>query len=392
MKQQFDRAFDYIFPDAEELWQRAGAEMAEVTVDDGHVENVPFFDLEVTDVKILEDEPFVTRRGRALGRKVLHQIDINGVDRLVRAYVPNDAYRTEHDFTITSGSAWLTTIGGYAEHRANLLFADNQMPAVQVGPPHSATVLPGPMEWLRVPQTIAEAHNTSIAQTAQEEQLIIAMMADMYDMPSQQVALGDSRDAILTAAHFPYATEHGAQVIAFDNKGRSAPQKVELADLPRFGRWLATTGLGGLAAAICLGKEGQLGTLKGTSSLNPNFIASSLVGAMPALASGEAGRAISWVPRDTHGIDVLYGQDDMSYADIFKQLWAEHVNVRVKDVPHGTHGALIHPIAHRGTRERVNRLAMEYREQEAELSSIDWEAVYGIKPTLSIVPPIEPAA
>lgn len=366
--------------------------MAEVTVDHGHVEDVPFFDLEVTHTEVLDDKPFVTRRGRALGRKVLHRVDINGVDRLVRAYVPNTPYRTDHDFTITSGSAWMTTIDGYAEHRANGLFADNQMPHVQVGPPHGATVLPGLLELLRVPQTIGEAHNTSIAQTAQEEQLIIAMMTDMYNLPSQQVALGDSRDAILTAAHFPYAAEHGAQIIAFDNKGRSVPQKMELGDLPRFGRWLAKTGLGGLAASLCLAKEGQLGTLRGTSSLNPNFLASSLVGAMPALASGEAGRAISWVPHDAHGIEVLYGQDDMSYAEVFKHLWAEHPNVHVKDVPGGTHGALIHPLAHSGTRERVNRLAAEYREQGAELSSIDWQNVYATKPNLSVVPPAESAA
>lgn len=386
------RAFDHLFPAADELWQRAGAEMTEVTVDDGHVEDVPFFDLEVTGVKVLDDEPFVTRRGRALGRKVLHQVDVNGVDRLVRAYVPNSPYRTDHDFTLTSGSAWMTTIGGYAEHRSDLLFADNQMPAVQVGPPHSATVLPGPLEWLRVPQTISEARNTSIAQTAQEEQLIIAMMTDMYGLPSQQVALGDSRDAILSAAHFPYAAQHGAQIIAFDNKGRSVPQKVEAGDIPRFGRWLAKTGLGGLAASICLAKEGELGTLKGTSSLNPNFLASSLVGAMPALASGEAGRAISWVPRDTHGIEVLYGEDEMSYAEIFKELWAQHANVHIKDVPHGTHGALIHPLAHSGTRQRINRLAVEYREQGAALDSIDWKNIYVTKPNLSVVPPVEPAA
>lgn len=380
MKQLARQTFDHLFPSAEELWQRGDATMLDTMIDEGHIEKVPFFDLEVTKLKTLDDEPFITRRGRHIGRTVLHRLDVNGVDHMARAFVPSDEYRTEHDFTITSGAAWMTTIDGYAQDRSRKLFADTQMPVLQIGPPHSTKVLPFGLEFLRVPRTLKDATETSLARTAQIEQLAFAALSSMYDLPREQVAIGDSRDGNTTAGQYPYTHLYGASIIDFDNKGRCAPEKIELEDVPEFANWLADTVIGGVAVSICLAKEGQLGTLPGTTSFNPNFLASSLTGTMRALASGETRRMMDWVPKDAHGVDILYGRDDLSYPEIIKEAWAEHPNVHVKVVPKGNHASLLHPLAHTGRRKRMVERAQQYRSRSGKLDAMDWSPIHGIKP------------
>lgn len=379
MKRLAHQTFDYLFPSAEELWQQGNATMLDTVIDEGHSEKVPFFDLEVTKLKTLDDEPFITRRGRHIGRSVLHRLDVNGVDHMARAFVPNDEYRTEHDFTITSGTAWMTTINGYALDRSRKLFADTQMPVLQIGPPHSAKVLPFGLDFLRVPQTLKDASETSLARTAQIEQLAFAALSSMYDLPYEQVPIGDSRDGNTTAGQYAYMNMYGASIIDFDNKGRCAPEKVEFDDIPEFANWLADTMIGGIAVSLCLAKEGQLGTLPGTTSLNPNFIASSLTGTMRALASGETRRMINWVPKDAHGIDILYGRDDLSHPEIITEAWAGHPNVHTKIVPNGSHASLLHPLAHAGRRKRMVERAQQYRAHEGNLDEMDWNVIHGVK-------------
>ncbi len=380
MKDIARQTFDHLFPSPEELWQRGGAIMLDTVIDEGHIEQVPFFDLEITKVRTLDDEPFITKRGRKLGRSVLHRIDVNGVDHLARAFVPADELRTDHDFTITSGTAWMTTIDGYALDRSRKLVADTHMPLLQVGPPHSSHALPRPLELLRVPRTIREANETSLARTAQTEQLVFAALSSMYDLPRTQVAIGDSRDSNTTAGQYAYMKHYESDIIAFDNKGRCAPEKVNFENLPEFANWLADTTIGGVAVSLCLAKQGQLASLRGSASLNPNFIASSLTGTMRALASGETRRMLDWVPKDARGIDILYGRDDLSHPDIITEAWQGHPNVVVKVVPNGTHASLLHPLAHAGRRKRMVHRAEQFRSNHGDTAAMDWELIHGVVP------------
>lgn len=379
MKERLRQTYDSLFPSDEELWDRGRATMVDKVIDEGHIEQVPFFDLEVTKLKTLDDEPFITKHGRHLGRTVLHRIDINGVDHLARAFIPDDEYRSDHDFTITSGTAWMTTIDGYALDRSRKLVADTQMPLLQIGSPHSTRVLPRGLEFLRVPRTIYEAAETSLARTAQTEQLAFAALSSMYDLPRQQVPIGDSRDGNTTTGQYAYMHDYGAEIIAFDNKGRCAPEKVNFEDLPEFADWLADTILGGIAVSLSLAKDGQLRSLPGSTTLNPNFLASSLTGTMRALASGETLRMMRWVPKDARGIDILYGKDDMSHPDIIEEAWSEHPNVHVKVVPNGNHASLLHPLAHAGRRARMVERAHQYRTHEGRIEDMDWNTIHGIK-------------
>ena len=388
MKQTAEAIFNHFLPSAEDLWERGGADMRTKIDNDGHEVTRPFFDLEVSEPKqIGKPERFVTKHSkRDLGTVAVHQFEVNGVDYLTRAFVPDDRYRTDYDFTITSGTAWTTTINGYALDRSRKLFADTTLPVLQVGPPHSGRKLSGPLEFLRVPDTVEEAQATSLARTAQVEQALFAALSRLYDLPQRQLPIGDSRDANTTPGQFEYAKDYGAELIGFDNKGRCAPYKMELKDMPRFVNWLASTALGGVAVATCLAKEGQLQTLAGTTSLNPNFWASTLTGTLQALASGETREMIDWVPRDTHGIDVLYGHD-MSYIDDIIAAWAQHPNVHTKLIHRGTHAALLHPLAHKGRRERISQLAFEHREHRGNLAAMNWQKIHGIR-----IPPVDQAA
>jgi hypothetical protein len=385
MKKITEKVFDHLLPPAEELWERGGATMIPYEKEDGPIEDRPFFDLEITNhdyKKPLETEEFVTRRGRHIGRKVLHQIDVNGVDHLVRAYIP-DGDREDTDITITSGAAWFTTIGGYAEDRANKLFADNSQAVLQVGSPHSGTQLPGPLEWLRVPETVNEAYQTSLARTAQIEQYLFAVVSDLYGLSKHQIAIGDSRDSMTTPGQYLYAPEYGADIVTFDNKARCGITRLDMKDLPQVGTWALTTLVGGIAVSACLAKEGQLHVLAGTTSLNPNFMASTLTGTLRSLASGEGGTMIGWVPKDAAGIDIIYGHDAMSNVDEVREAWDDHPNVYVKLVKGGTHASLLHPLAHSGRRKRTTDTIQTYKANGGSLTKADLERIYGgHKPTM----------
>jgi hypothetical protein len=374
------KGYNALFPSAEELWDRSGAEMVPVVAADGSVVDRPFYDLEVTNKdtwdKPLEVEELVTRRGRHLGFSAVHQVEVNGIDHLARVIVTDG----QGDLTITSGSAWTTTINGYAHDRAVKITADTHQPHIQVGPPHSGQMLPFWLEGLRVPQTINEARATSLARTAQIEQLIFAKLSQRYELPRRQVAVGDSRDDITTPGQYLYTSLYGAEIVGFNTKARVMTDRMEPNHLPRIGRWGAATVAGGVAVAICLAKEGQLGTIRGTTSANPNFWASTMTGNVRSLASGESRLLIDTVPRDAHGMDTVYGKD-MDGHDEIRDAWGAetHPNVYVKHVPRGGHPALLHPKAHKSTRRDIKELVSEYKANNGSVHAMDWDRIHGLK-------------
>lgn len=374
-----DRLFSKLFPSAEELWELGNAEMVEVTDNDGRTTVRPFFKLGEPEIIKSSYEPFVTKKTRRdLGIVASHIVEVDGIDYATRAFVPHDRLLGNAALTITSGTAWTTTIDGYPEDRSNKLFADNIQPLLQVGPPHSGSRSLSPTELLRVPETLQEARAESLAHAAQVEQLIFAMLSERYGLPMRQLPIGDSRDSNTTPGQYAYADQYGATIVGFDTKARCAPDRITLSDVPEFLSWLASTAIGGVAVGACLLKDGQLGSLVGTTSFNPNFIASNLTGTMRALASGETGQMISWVPRTAHGTDVLYGRDSLSRVEQIRELWHEHPNVHVKIVPRGTHAALLHPLAHKGRRGRIKSFVEEYYRTSGDLDTMNWRRIHGI--------------
>lgn len=379
-------AFNHFVPPAEELWQAGGADIISTEVDPGRFVDIPYFDpIYTKEPKLLKEERIITRSGRLLGTRALHQFEIDGIDLIAKANVPNDDDRGDHDFTTLRSLAWFTTPdGGYPQDCDDKLLAATGMPSISIGPPHSGKLLASPLEVFRIPQTIKKARRLSLAYSAQVEQKIAGYLTESYDFPKEQMKIGDSRGDNMSFGHFPYTHEHRARIIGMDVKGHVAPHKIELGDLPGLAGWILATNLGGLAAAACLAERGELGTLKGSTSLNPNFIAGALSGTLRSLSSGETGKMISWVPRDTYGIDVLYGLDWPGGVEEFETLMQGLPNIRRKVVRGGTHGALLHPIGHVGQTTRIERAANEYHDKRGNVHAMNWNHIHGVKELMVI--------
>lgn len=380
MKNKLSPAFDKILPSAEELWQRGGAEIVSTEIEPGHIEVVPFFDLEIIDQKQLSVSDLQTRdgrRSRKIGKQIVSQFVLSdGIDRLSRAIIVDDKYRSQSDFIVTDGTAWTTTIDGYAHHRAERIASDVGVDTIQVGSEHSGSKIPFGLDGLRLGMTILQARSTSLAKAAQAEQLIIGQLASDYDLPASQYVIGDSRASMRAPGQFPYARLYDNQIIHLDTKAPCVPERLGPSDVARVARWLGVEAVGGSAVIAQLVSEGKLATLLGTVSANPNFIASSIVGSAPALASGEAGRMVSWTPRDTHGQVVVYGMDGLSLGDKWQQLWAQHSNIYVKSLPRKIHSHLLESKAHDMQVGRISRFSQEILRTDGNLQSVDWSAVY----------------
>jgi hypothetical protein len=237
-------------------------------------------------------------------------------------------------------------------------------------------------EFTRVPETFVEARLASLALAAQTEQLISLTLSHKHDLPLIQVPIGDSRDSITTPGQFPYAHWNGVEILDFDTKARCALDRYGVLDgLPVLG-WTAKTVLGGLGVGLCLAKVGELETLKGTASLNPNFLVSTFTGGLRGLASDEPARMMSWVPTDTIGHDVIYGRDGLSNVEQVRDGWSANQNVYVKPVDKGNHASLLHPVAHTQLRGRMKRRAEEYLTSGGNRNAMDWNYIYGVNPEL----------
>ena len=380
MRQKLNGVTDKLFPSAEELWERGGAEMRP-----WNGTSVPFFDIEISDPEQIGDpeEILDNREGfrrRRFGREILYRVDVDGVDHLMRAFVPDDNFRTDDDFTITSGNAFTTTIDGYAHRRARRMFKQTQQPHVQVSSPHSDNER-GWLEFTRVPETIQESLQGSLARRVQVEQAIMARVSHMHDFPMVQVAVGDSCDSITKPGQYPYAAEHGVHILDFDGRARCSLKRMHRAEhLPEVGLWTTRTILGGIGVGLCLAKKGELKSLRGTTSFNPNFVASSFTGTLQGLASDEPEIMMSWAPPEAHGIDVIYGRDTLVRLEDVYDGWRNNPNIYVKPVSNGNHASLLHPISGSEQEARMVRRTEQYLMAGGNDEKIDWSYVYGVHP------------
>lgn len=381
MTNPLQRAFDAFLPPAEELWERGGAELRDIEIEPGRTETVPFFDLEITNEKEISIEPFEAKRSRhhrvRVGRQVVKRFVLSdGVDRVARVIELDDKYRTGADVTVTDGTAWTTTIDGYAHDRARRIAQDAHLDVIQVGSEHSGTLLPYGLDVFRLGRTVCDARAISLAKSAQAEQLIVNKLTVDHGLASSQYAIGDSRGSMKTPGQYPYADYYGHEIVHMDTKAPCVPERLGVRDMPRVIRWFGREALGGAGVIAQLVAEGKATSLRGTTSLNPNFVASSVVGIMPALASGEAGRMADWVPRDAYGHVVVYGKDGLSPGDVWRDKWQQHPGIYIKVVPNKVHAHLLEGKAHDLQVGRIRRFSQAYDGSDNDLARIDWQAVY----------------
>ncbi len=380
----FNTAFEKIFPGFEQLREEASADVITTEIEPGLTVDVPYYQQDVSKpVQIGEEEPFVTRSGRELGYRATYLTIVDGIGYETYVKMPYDELRSEYEFADFNSTAWMTQAGkGYTENPNARIFASTLMPQIDIGPPASDSSGGMIAKAFKVPGILAKSKALPLSYTAQAEQAIVAGIAEAYphlSLPKRQVKRGKSRGANLSSGHFAYASANGTEIIALQNMGRCAPDKIELEDVPEFLAWLTMTALGGVAASACLTKQGKLGSLWGTTSLSPDFLAANLTGTMRALASGETGEMIGWTPRSIYGREVLYGLDSLSRADETKERLSDRPGLRKKIVRGGTHGALLHPLAHEGDVESMKRFAEQYQLYKGQLVLMDHDYIYGVE-------------
>ena len=101
-----ERAFDTVFPSAEELWEKGGATI---------IDDVPYFmDLDIDgDPTEYARKNIYSKEGlrrKKIGSSVLLAYTMNdGIDRLVNVRMLDDDYRSSADMLVTTSTAWTTT-------------------------------------------------------------------------------------------------------------------------------------------------------------------------------------------------------------------------------------------------------------------------------------------
>lgn len=361
-----EQGFEALFPSSSVLHRRGGAQDVEVEIDAGHTEVVPFFDLSIDSVRHIGEEP-IKARGRTIGYTVLEAVRLSdGIERGVRVNIP---YNLQGNFSVTDGAAFTTKNAGYGAHRAHEIVKTVDETVIQIDAEHSTRQLPLILEAARLPRTLQSARTISLAKSAQSEELIIDHIVEEYGLPEAHYVIGDSRKAMISLMQHVYASKLGNPIPYFDVKAPCIPDKMQHHEVPRFVRWGATEALGGAAVVAGLIRSGEFHTLKGTASLEPNFVLSSLIGIMPALAAGAD--ATHLVPRDANGHVVVYGRDGMSHGEKWQERFGEHPNVHVKKVPNGIHASLLDPKARRKQIGRIERFAEVFKWRGGDAATFD---------------------
>ena len=324
-----ERAFNTVFPTADELWERGGAEI---------IDGIPYY----TDLAIEGDPTEIKTkdlflkdgfRRRKIGSSALLGFTMNdGIDRLVSVRTLKDEYRSEADMIATTSTAWTTTVGGYTGRRDDRIAREAHIQTVTIG-------AEGSLNERMLDSSIAST--ISLAKSAQSEQAILARLSQDFGLSNNHFALGDSRGAMIKPAHSIYAPYYGNQVLFTDIKAPCVPDKLGPEDMPKVALWLAVEALGGAAVAASLFAERDLGLLLGTFDAHPRSFPTSVAGIMPALMSGEAGRLAEMAPNTMAGHVVLYGLDVLSSVDRWHQIYGPKFDMVTKNVPRGSHAHLL---------------------------------------------------
>lgn len=382
MLKQVERIQRLIAPDPETLWEHGGAEIRSMEIDSGRYENVPFFDVEEITAGIVTQTASLDELGRHVSDSFTQTLTTpDGIDRATRLHLPTDEYRNpNYQFVIQMNTAWLTSIDGHNDVSAELLSRVIGVPVIEIGAEHSSRKYPFPLDGIRLATTFRQARTISQAKTAQSSQRLTQYLCHKYDLPMDQVKLGESRGAMEAPAENIYAHEYGGRICYTDTTAPCIPEQLfsDPGDLFRLSQFPASEVAGFAIVAIEAARKRSLSELKGTLSANPNFWLSSIVGNGPALMSGEAGRFPAWVPRDeaTGNIHIVtFKNDAVSRPDVWKRLYELHPGIAIITLS-GTHVTLAHTETIRHSVDRVTHFGDEFYRAGGNLNKMNWKNVH----------------
>lgn len=324
-----ERAYNNVYPTAEQLWERGGAVM-----DAG----VPYFPkLEIVGRPTETTQPLYMRDGmirRRIGATLLLGYETNdGIDRLARLNLLDDKYRSDVDLLAVSGTAWTTRPHkGYAKRRDDRTARELGIDTMTVGAEGSTNerTLPG-----EVRDTI------SLAKSGQSEEMILAHAMQKYGLSRRHYARSDSRDGMIEPARVAHAPRYGIEKVFSDIRAICAPDRIEHGDIGQVGLWLGVEAMGAAAVGATLLAERDLGLVFGTFETHPRSLVVAFDGIMQALASGEAGRLAEAAPDSMLGHVALYGYDVLSPDERWREIYQPKLGVVMRTVPRGSHAHLL---------------------------------------------------
>lgn len=366
-------------PHHEELWDRGGADVQKREIDEGRYEEVPFFDLEIVsfEPRKRKSGAAINNKGEVVGSYESFSITTSdGIDRTARLYRPSDRY-AQGDEVIHADTAWMTTITGHNDYAASTFVGAIGRPMIFVGAEHGTNKTTHIQEFGRVPTTFERSKTISLAKSAQSSQLITTAIRDRRQLSNQLVKTGESRGAMLTPGHYPYAELYGNEIVYADTTAPCIPERMfsDKNDILRLIQWPSAEAIGLLALGVALNKTRALKRHMGTVTLNPNFMVSNFVGVAPALFSGEAGNFSRWLPKDAPLYISTFKNDMVSRPDVWRQLFEEHDNVYIREHRGGTHMTLANDEVLASKARRINE-ALALRALKEQPSPDDWQEIF----------------
>lgn len=376
MKNPLELVKNAIAPEPETLWERGGAKMTTVEIDPGHFEEVPFFDLEIIHRGERHSEPMFDELKREIGTKTTRTyVTSDGIDRATRVFMPIE----RHDmFTIQMTTPLTTSIDGHnTSGVAETISRELGVTVILIGAEHSSRKHKFPFDIIRIPETIQQSRTISLAKTSQSGQLITSDICGEYGLSKRIIKTGESRASMETDAEYVYAPMYGCEIIYQDKTASCLPDRV-FSEGSETGKLVQFPGAELVGAAYVTARvisENKARNYLGTVSLNPNFIISTTIGISPALATGEAGRSISWLPKMSAGHHVTFDHDVASRPHRFAELYSGHPLMASITV-NGSHATLAHTETLRHLIDRISNFTQQYWIANQDLEKVNWRKVH----------------
>lgn len=379
-------AYDWVVPAPEERWQRSGMtdEVVAKQDNDGHDIKVPLFNVGLArPVENLGVREFGDKQNPA--GKVYTDLYYlkDGMTRLAQTWIP---YDIQSEYTATSGMAYTTMVEGYDQDRAEMM-AIVGIPNIQISAEQ------GDRHWLdlsdiiKLGRTALSAPGISIAKSSQAETEVIADVVTRYNLPRLIEAHGDSRGSKTSFGRAVYSgltipgedgtPMYGLTPLWIDPKAVVLHDRLPAEKFHTVATWLLHETVVGPQVIADLAIQRKLLSLRGTTSLNPNFILASAIGIGPALLTGETGKLVAMLPDDIRGFVNGYLRDELYDKENWEQGIKPYPNLYLNQVDKAVHA---HLLSMRGLLRqlgRLERLAQESREYGMNIAAYNVHHISG---------------
>ena len=173
---------------------------------------------------------------------------------------------------------------------------------------------------------------------------------------------------------------YGLKPLWIDPKAVVLHDRLPFENFHKVATWLVHETVIGPQVVADLAIQRKLLSLRGTTSLNPNFILASAIGIGPALLTGETGKLVEMLPDDMRGFVNGYLRDELYDKESWEQGIKRYPNLYLNQVDKAVHA---HLLSMRGLLRqlgRFERLAQESQEHGMDLAAYDVHYISGRTP------------